>query len=113
MWCLFTRWPTSSEPRHKMAASPEPLNRVGPRLSRLASSLADPPLISARAAGISPVVYGPVVLEDPTLVVSSPVVLEDPTLVVSSPVALEDPTLVVSSLVVLEDLTPVVSEVTT
>ncbi len=48
---------------HRMAASPEPLKRVGQRLLRLASSLDNLPLISARAAGISPVDSSPVVLE--------------------------------------------------
>ncbi len=48
---------------HRMAASPEPLKRVGQRLLRLASSLDDLPLISAKAAGISPVDSSPVVLE--------------------------------------------------
>ncbi len=52
------------EPRHRMAASPEPLHKVGPRLLRLASSLADPPLRSVQAAGITRLLTSPVVLED-------------------------------------------------
>ncbi len=55
---------TSSEPCHKMAASPEPVHKVGPRLLRLASSLADLPLRSVRAAAISRLLTSPVVLED-------------------------------------------------
>ncbi|KAL1258991.1 hypothetical protein QQF64_009568 [Cirrhinus molitorella] len=57
----------------------------------------------------TPVVSGLVVAEDLTLVVSALVVLEDLTLVVSSPVVLEDLTQVVSALVVLEDPTLAVS----
>ncbi len=52
----------------------------------------------------------PVILEDPTPMVPSPVVLEDLTSVVSSPVVLEDPSPEVPSPAVLEDLSLVVLE---
>ncbi len=88
------------QPIHRMTASPEPLKRVGQRLLRLASSLDDPPLISARAAGISPVDSIPVVLEAMVAVTEPPnfpaaatkAVTEQPALLVSATESAPEPT---------------------
>ncbi len=79
------------QPIHRMAASPEPLKRVGQRLLRLASSLDDPSLISARAAGISPVDSSPVVLEA-IVAVTEPAPVQEPTESAPEPAPVQEPT---------------------